>query len=317
MIRSFVHHSTIALVPPSGPADTALWERLQQTRWNLRDKGYFRWPPHVNLVYPFINPASYDAVIPALTEAASNIQPFRVTLNTFGTFGGRTRGVLWLDPHVVTTTEEGKEDPIYELQSCLMQALRSAPNNIVFSSTHSRFRPHMTLCHYSNIMAADEKAHDLSSEWITHPVTFDVNEIYIMERKGDDGQFCIAHTLPLGGASSSSSSSSSVVRTATKRFPYMPLVEDEWVRELRVGSRGGTNSGGIISRSATGQPKQSGQGRRPTTDTPEQIAAKRAQRAEKKRIIGLSTNNNPESDPLTTPDVHASVSHSNLDSSLT
>ena len=307
-MRSFVHHSTIALVPPSGPSDTVIWERLQQTRWNLRDKGYYRWPPHVNLVYPFVDPTCYDTVIPALTEAASNIQPFRVTLNTVGTFGGRTRGVLWLDP----VTSEESNNPIYELQSCLMQALRSAPNNIVFSSTHSRFRPHMTLCHYNNVMDADEKALELSSEWITHPVSFDVNEIYIMERSGNNGQFCVAHTLPLGGgsdtdtvtSSSSSSSSSGIVRTATKRFPFMPLVEDAWVRELRIGSRGGSSSsdGSTISGGANSRetgPKRQGQGRRPTTDTPEQIAEKRALRAEKRQILSADpiTNNNPDSAP--------------------
>ena len=314
----FVHHSTIALVPPSGPADVGIWDRLQQTRYNLRDKGYYRWPPHVNLVYPFIDPLYYDTVIPALTEAVSNIQPFRVSLSTFGTFGGRTRGVLWLDPHVTYLNAEGalpdesNNNPIYELQSCLMQALRcSAPTNIVFPPTHTRFRPHMTLCHYSNLVAADEKAIELSSEWVTHPVSFDVKEIYVMERNGGDGQFCIAHTLPLGRGGEQirdtpldqtvTSSDSAILHTGTTRFPFMPLVEDSWVRELRVGSRVGSSSGSGDSNRKPGsgprRPQGQGDGRRPTTDTPEQIAEKRAQRAEKKRIMSAdpTTNHNPDS----------------------
>ena len=96
----FVHHATVALVPPSTPADrVAVWERLQGTRATLKDRGYYRWPPHINLLYPYLDPASdvHGEVLPALAAAAATVSPFRVTLKTLGTFGGHTRGVLWLD----------------------------------------------------------------------------------------------------------------------------------------------------------------------------------------------------------------------------
>ena len=43
------HSSTVAIVPPE-----ALWPPIQRARRALRDKGLYRWPPHINLLYPFL-----------------------------------------------------------------------------------------------------------------------------------------------------------------------------------------------------------------------------------------------------------------------
>jgi hypothetical protein len=55
------HHFTVCMVPPSSgntatetetDTDTA-WTLLTRVHTELWDPGLYRWPPHVNLLYPF------------------------------------------------------------------------------------------------------------------------------------------------------------------------------------------------------------------------------------------------------------------------
>lgn len=296
----FVHHSTIAIVPPSALTDTWVWERCQGTRYKLRDRGYYRWPPHCNLIYPFIDPDSLCESIPALVEAAAKIQPFRITLSTLGTFCGYNRGVLWLDPVVA---DEGLQSSIYDLQSSLTTALRSVHGYDIPIS--DRFRPHMTLCHYPTLSAAQAVADDLAVEWSTSPVHFDVREVYVMERRGDGGQFRITHRLPLRGVDDSTlftlcgdDNDGNDGNDGTYRFPFMPVEEEAWVREVRGEYKDGRRSarGRVNPVRNQGEGRTAGrtvgeQRRKPTTDTPEQMAEKRAVRAAKKAagLLSLKT----------------------------
>jgi len=88
------------------------------------------------------------------------------------------------------------------------------------------FHPHMTISHYVNnddALAAKEK---VEANW--KPVSFHVPEIYLLERKGDEGQFKIAATVPLGKGSEVE------LHDPPKPLPAMPTVEEEWVYEERM-----------------------------------------------------------------------------------
>ena len=91
--HSKVYTSTVALVPPEGA-----WLPIQQARESLRDKGLYRWPPHINLLYPFVPEEHFAQAADALAPAAAATPPFELTLDTFGVFGGRHRGVLYVCP---------------------------------------------------------------------------------------------------------------------------------------------------------------------------------------------------------------------------
>jgi len=306
----FVHHATVALVPPSTPADrVAVWERLQGTRFLLKDRGYYRWPPHINLLYPYLDPASdvHGEVLPALAAAAASVSPFRVTLKTLGTFGGHTRGVLWLDPEVVATAGDEGCDAIYTLQAKLLAALPSAPGRPPLPPQLTRFRPHMTLCHFSSLAAADRAGSDLAGDFAASPVSFEVAEAYVMARRGDGGQFHVVARLPLGGGGNGmeggspspleEAASTDGPKAGLLRFPFMPLEEAAWVKEVRGAykasrRRGGTRPPRPDDGPGTGEQTRRAPRDRPrtcTTDTTEQIAEKRAARAAKKALaLGLA-----------------------------
>ena len=97
-----LHTMTVCMVPPA--QYKSAWEAVTKARTELKDPGLFRWPPHANLLYPFLNidPNSDDTMheekLQLLGQAVSQCEPFRVALDTFGTFGGKSRGVLFLHP---------------------------------------------------------------------------------------------------------------------------------------------------------------------------------------------------------------------------
>lgn len=51
--RQKFHHLTVCMVPPETSMYT--WEQLTRCRTELRDAGLYRWPPHANLLYPFLD----------------------------------------------------------------------------------------------------------------------------------------------------------------------------------------------------------------------------------------------------------------------
>ncbi|KXZ54947.1 hypothetical protein GPECTOR_3g116 [Gonium pectorale] len=129
-----VHSSAVAVVPPA-----AVWSRIQALRC-LRDKSFVRWPPHINILYPFYPdgdpqlarsaPSSRsgaahrrnggsdaaagaggsgsdpDAVFLRLAirvgRALSRVAPFRVRLERLRTFRHSARSyTLWAEPELV------------------------------------------------------------------------------------------------------------------------------------------------------------------------------------------------------------------------
>ena len=64
--HSKVYTSTVALVPPE-----EAWLPIQQARESLRDKGLYRWPPHINLLYPFVPEEHFAQAADALAPAAA------------------------------------------------------------------------------------------------------------------------------------------------------------------------------------------------------------------------------------------------------
>ena len=171
---SKAYTSTVAMIPP----DEA-WPAIQAARYALRDRGLWRWPPHVNLLYPFA-PAAASAtprLIAALAAAAARVEPFDVHLEAFEHFEHKYSATLWLDPR---TEPPGALDA---LQSALQSA---APEYHEQRSVHNggdargRFVPHMSVAHLSSASEAREAGERLARDW--KPVSFRVDEVRVVER---------------------------------------------------------------------------------------------------------------------------------------
>ena len=234
------HCYTICMVPP--PSAMQAWEELTAIRKQCKDPGFYRWPPHANILYPFIEP-KYDEkseeskddqlttfrneMSIQLSKAAERCEPFDVTIDTFGTFGGTQRGVMWAYPRSEyiqsTTTNNGKElEPLHHLHRQLEEQFPMCKDQ----RKGGEFNPHMTISHYANNDTALEAKEEIESNW--KPLSFHVPEIYLLERKGDDGQFKIAAAIPLGKGSKT------VYHEQALPFPAMPKVEEEWVYHERM-----------------------------------------------------------------------------------
>jgi hypothetical protein len=69
-----VHKSALCFVPAS------LWRQLQLARC-FHDKSFVRWPPHINLLYPFVEDegGSFAAAAEAAAGALADVEPFQAS----------------------------------------------------------------------------------------------------------------------------------------------------------------------------------------------------------------------------------------------
>lgn len=205
------HNVAVSIVPPDDCVD--VWERISRIRCELRDPNFFRWPPHINLLYPFIEPINGSDVIERLSTACQLCQPFDIHIQTFGTFGGKNRGVLWLDPTALDLdflqTSIGTKFP-----QC--------------TDKNKPFRAHLTVSHFESLSEAAQAARIAQTFLPEDGLSFRVDHVCLLQRVGDDGQFMRVAELQLG------SSSVALHATSPKRFPLMPEREPEWTHEERM-----------------------------------------------------------------------------------
>lgn len=285
-----LHTQTVCMVPPA--LYTNVWEAITKARTELRDPGLFRWPPHANILYPFydVKPKTekeFDMdVIDKLGLAVKSIEPFEVCLDSFGTFGGSNRGVLFLYPRSFrgvdpksyeTESEEIEEESLIELQSVLQDHLPECNDQ----KKNGKYTPHITLSHFKNLEDALEGKEKIEKWW--EPLSFIVNEIYLLKRVGDDGQFKMLATLPLG-----KDGADIILHDPCIVFPDMPLEEEDWVREERMALKARRNGKGRWGKRKSRRRKKKGpvdRGPSKSRDTPEEIARKRAERAAKRERL--------------------------------
>lgn len=139
----------------------------------------------------------------------------------------------------------------------------------------------MTLTHTANLETALQAAASIRQWWTVQQ--FDVSEIYLAIRRGDNGQYERLVTIGLGRNNNAGKTATTVVvHDPPSRFPHMPLTELEWVREERMQlkrRRRGKGSG----KNRQGRQRQ-GRSQR-VRDSPEVIAAKQAARKLKRQAL--------------------------------
>jgi 2'-5' RNA ligase len=193
------YKTAIALLPPS-----SITSPIEAVR-SVHDKNFKRWPPHINLIYPFLaspletsdNNASRlsQAIQARLEKATSGIQAFRVTLNAYspGTFHhSKSSKTVWLGPV--------PDDNVKQLQAALQAEFAEC------DSDQRAFTPHLSVGQARTDKVAEQLKKEIGNEAAEFrqleknaPKSLDwfVDKVYVIERKGFHGRFAVVGSVDL------------------------------------------------------------------------------------------------------------------------
>ena len=192
------YKTALALLPPA-----AIAPAIESVR-RVHDRHFERWPPHVNLIYPFcVSPAEtadpgirLKSDMRARIEAvATTFHPFRVSLSA------DPPGTFVHSPRSRTVWMALSSEPLQRLQAALQSEFAEC------DADQRPYTPHLTLGQARN----DHQVHQLSEE-IKHsvlsnteihkdsPLALDwlIDKVYVIERKGFHGRFEIVGAINLG-----------------------------------------------------------------------------------------------------------------------
>ncbi|KAJ4991839.1 endonuclease/Exonuclease/phosphatase [Stagonosporopsis vannaccii] len=193
------YKTAIALLPPCSIAPPIEGVRA------VHDKNFKRWPPHINLIYPFLaSPLeTSDSNVPRLSQfiqarlerATSKTRAFRVLLkaDSPGFFThSKSSKTVWLAPT--------PDDKVKQLQADLQAEFTEC------DSDQRAFTPHLSI----GQARTDKVAEQLSKEIDASVATFNQNEnidsqslhwfvdkVYVIERKGFHGRFTVVGSVNL------------------------------------------------------------------------------------------------------------------------
>lgn len=157
--------TALCLIPPRD-----LWPSLNRVR-SLYDKAYAKWPPHVNLVYPFVRPE-------VLAEAARILclvhldahAPGRVSLSEADTFTHRNHSTVLLRP-------------AHGPGAAAISRLRHHVCRVLgLPSDDGAYQPHMTVAQ-SDHPLSDSHSFLLEKARLLAPLSWDVSQLAILVRE--------------------------------------------------------------------------------------------------------------------------------------
>lgn len=200
-------NSACVILPPSDLCDA-----IQEIR-SANDTSFDRWPPHINLLWPFVPQTEFteSATKIAINSRFRSIRPFTVRLATFSfTRGSRYvhlnaeildsntgEPIPW--PPVVTHGKRATEPqvpPIQTLFNALMEEFPGCERPFLDAdgSPTQHFLPHLSVGQVEQTTIRDTVA-ALQASWT--PIEFEVSELTFLARGGPNKPFHPILTVPL------------------------------------------------------------------------------------------------------------------------
>lgn len=138
---------SIALIPP-----LHVWASIQNIR-SQHDEQYLRWPPHINVVYPFIRdiPAVLQSRGVELCNALRSVSPFVLNFNKFGYFAHRHANTIWMAPEASPATA------LHDVYAALLSVYTECKDN-------KEFAPHLSVAQ-AGAGAVVPMIRELQSNW--------------------------------------------------------------------------------------------------------------------------------------------------------
>lgn len=154
--------TALCIIPPAH-----LTQDINRLR-ALYDKAYEKWPPHINLIYPFVNPEALPHVVEIMrsTLVKNKTEPFQFAVDKAGFFTHKRHRTIY-------TTSSGKGcEEVETIRKNVLSALGQA-------DTH--FQPHLTI---GQSEANDESDLEylISKVNLLPPVEWEVSDIVILVR---------------------------------------------------------------------------------------------------------------------------------------
>jgi 2'-5' RNA ligase len=172
------HHTAVAVVPPQ-----EVWGPIQAIR-HKHDRQFRRWPPHVNLLYPFYPDERFAETLPRLVDACARIAPIQVILAEFRFFLHPSgKATLWLAPE--------PQEALIRLQAALQAA---CPDCDDLSRFAAGFTPHLSVGQASSA----EEARRLLDAWkrTWEPIQFKLSAVALLRRQRET-PFEVERWIPL------------------------------------------------------------------------------------------------------------------------
>mmetsp|Transcript_8496 Transcript_8496/g.18322 ORF Transcript_8496/g.18322 Transcript_8496/m.18322 type:complete len:1492 (-) Transcript_8496:1169-5644(-) len=170
--------TALAWIPPP---DSQTYDKIQTIR-RAFDKQIHRWPPHINLLYPFVPEQDFQAAAHLLARALSSQTEFQVTLDEIGHFQHGKSCTAWLHP---------KETQAFAQLQSLCETAFPHCNDV---SSKGPFVPHLTVGQCKNVEAVEELI--ATATW--SPASTLCGELCLICRKGKEDPFEVHWKIALG-----------------------------------------------------------------------------------------------------------------------
>ncbi len=103
-------------------------QQIQAIR-QKHDPAFERWPPHINIIFPFVHPQHFDEIAKTLQNAFANFEEFNITFTELGHFANN--GTVFLIP-------DAQNKKVHQIYQEICQVYP------VFADKR-QFTPHMTV----------------------------------------------------------------------------------------------------------------------------------------------------------------------------
>jgi len=160
-----VYTSAVVIIPPK-----VHWGSIQTIR-KIYDRQFYRWMPHITLLYPFRPKNQFYEFGQKFSDTCDQIKPFEITLNRIEYFfHGHQNYTMWLNP-------EPKE-LLIEPQTNLVKIV-PACNDV--NNYKNGYTPHLSIGQIKGKNKLHKTISELESKW--KQLSFVLKEIYFISRE--------------------------------------------------------------------------------------------------------------------------------------
>ena len=176
-MSSKTHTTAVVLIPPESAQPP-----IQAIR-RIHDRNFWRWMPHITLLYPFAERRDFRDVTPTLAETAQQIVPFSIELTRFDAFKHRKSSTMFLVPEPA--------DEIVRVHKALISNLPDYDDTARFSGG---FHPHLSVGQFQHRSLNTEQQR-LQTEW--QPIRCEIETLSLIYRSPEtNDRFVVAEQFP-------------------------------------------------------------------------------------------------------------------------